>query len=254
MSDLVPFRAGNYRFLPGGFQYSAAVMADPGYRIERVRFRQLVPLPEAFSRIKKHLESLGRPVTSLCACELRSPAPMSEPDFIAFNRAYVVPLAEWKIFKNDINPVARCNLIPAVNPPSQPTFYSFSYTVPDETSGNPDFISSGAAECPDRPNYREAIVRRGETSPDALGDKLRFALSDLESRLHRMGLTWACVMNTRLYCVHDLHHLMESELVRRGAMSGGLGWHWVRPPVVDLEIEIDASSVSSEIMLDAQTH
>ena len=32
------FAPGNYRFIPGPFQYSAGVAALPGYGIERVRF------------------------------------------------------------------------------------------------------------------------------------------------------------------------------------------------------------------------
>lgn len=40
------FSAGNYRFIPSVFQYSAGAAADDGYEIERVRFDRLVPLAE----------------------------------------------------------------------------------------------------------------------------------------------------------------------------------------------------------------
>lgn len=252
MTQTLAFPAGNYRYLTGGFQYSAAVIADDGHVIERARFRRPVPLAEGFARIQAHLTALGRPLTALCACELRSPAPMDEPTFIAFNRAYVKPLADWGLFKDDINPVARCNLVPAFDAPRESSFHAFSYTLPLPTSGRTrDFLTSGAAECPDRPNYRDNIVRLGETSPEALTDKLRFALGDLESRFALLGVDWADVADTRLYTVHDLHHAMQRELAERGALAGGLGWHWVRPPVLDLEIEIDARSVSREILLAA---
>ena len=252
MIRTVAFPAGDYHYLPSGFQYSAAVIADAGHIVERARFRQPIALAEGFARIRAHLTSLGRPLTALCACELRSPAPMDEPTFVAFNRAYVEPLAEWGIFKDDVNPVARCNLVPAVDAPREPSFYAFSYTLPAPTSrGARNFVTSGAAECPDRPGYRENIVRLGETSPEALTDKLRFALGDLESRFKLMGIDWADVTDTRLYTVHDLHHALQRELAQRGALAGGLGWHWVRPPVQGLEIEIDARSVSRETLLPA---
>ncbi|MDM0021682.1 2-amino-5-chloromuconate deaminase CnbZ [Variovorax saccharolyticus] len=252
MTQLLHFPAGQYRYLPGGFQYSAAVVADPGHVIERARFLRPVPLAEGFERIRAHLAALGRPPTALCACELRSPAPMDEAAFIAFNRAYVGPLGEWGLFEDDVNPVARCNLVPAFDAPRQAGFHAFSYTLPSASMrGAADFVTSGAAECPDRPGYRDNIVRLGESSPDALVDKLRFALGDLESRFALMGVGWADVADTRLYTVHDLHHAMQRELAERGALAGGLGWHWVRPPVQDLEIEVDARSVSREILLPA---
>jgi len=258
VTRLVHFPAGQYRYVPGGFQYSAAVIADAGHIIERARFLRPVPLAEGFARIRAHLSALGRPPTALCACELRSPAPMEEAAFIAFNRAYVGPLGDWGLFKDDVNPVARCNLVPAVNAPREAGFHAFSYTVPApsrpsamSTPHSADFITSGAAECPDRPGYRDSIVRLGDTSAGALTDKLRFALGDLESRFVCMGVGWADVADTRLYTVHDLHHTMQRELAGRGALAGGLGWHWVRPPVKDLEIEIDARRVSRELLLAA---
>jgi len=252
MAEPIHFAPGNYSYLTGGFQYCAAIRADEGYMLERARFDKLVPVAEGFERIRRHLVAIGRPLTALGACELRSPAQMSEPDFIAFNRRYVRTLEDWGLFKDDINPVGRCNLAPAIDPPTEACFYAFTYTVrATQVMKTCDFITSGAAECPDRPGYREFITRLGETSPDALTDKLRFALGDIEARLKPLQLWWPDVTRMNLYTVHDLHHALASEVVARGAMSGGLNTHWVRPPVLDIEIEIDASRVSREILLPA---
>lgn len=248
MNDLVAFDPGGYNYLPGGFQYSAAVIARPGWEIERARFPKLVPLAEGFQRIEAHLTSLGRPATALCAAELRSPEPLEEEAFVAFNRSYVQPLERWGLARGAANPVARCNLCPDAQKPPGPGFYAFSYTVPSKSAAR-SFITSGAAECPDRPNYRENIVRPGETSPDALRDKLRYALGDLESRFKAMGVWWADVLDMRLYTAHDLWHTMADEFGRRGALAGGLNWHFVRPPVSGIEIEIDARAVRREIIL-----
>jgi hypothetical protein len=80
-----PFDSGNYRFIPADSQYSGGVVAQPGWRIERARFASVVPLAEGFERIARHLASLARPNSALCACELRSPAPFTEDGFRAFN-------------------------------------------------------------------------------------------------------------------------------------------------------------------------
>ena len=252
MTETVAFPAGNYAYLPGGFQYSAAVLADPGYVIERARLTRPVPIDEGFERIRRHLAALGRPSTALCACELRSPAVMTEPDFIAFNRQYVRPLSDWGLYADEKNPVARCNLVPIVAPPATASFHAFSYTLPaHQDAPGRDFAPAGAAECPDVPGYRAHIVRLGETSPEALADKLRFAAGDVQSRLERMGVTWGDVANVSLYTAHDLYAALEAELGPRGVLAGGIALHLVRPPVVDLQIEIDARRVSREILLPA---
>ena len=87
------FPAGNYRFIPAVFQYSSGAAADSGYEIERVRFDRLVPLAEGFAQVGKYIEAAGRPLTSFCACELRSPAAFTEDGFRAFNQHYVKTLA-----------------------------------------------------------------------------------------------------------------------------------------------------------------
>ena len=80
------FAAGNYRFLPYAFQYSSGVAAQPGYEIERVQFRNPVPLMEGFERVEAHIRGRGRPLTSFCACELRSPGQFTDQGFFDFNK------------------------------------------------------------------------------------------------------------------------------------------------------------------------
>lgn len=49
MADVIEFSPGGYRYVKGVFMYSAGVAAQPGFRIERVRFAKVVPLEEGFS-------------------------------------------------------------------------------------------------------------------------------------------------------------------------------------------------------------
>ncbi|MBL0421082.1 hypothetical protein JI739_12055 [Ramlibacter sp. AW1] len=250
---LADFTPGSYRYIEGGFQYSAAVQALPGFAIERVRLERPLPLEQGFAAIEDYLRARGRPLTALCACELRSPQAMSEAEFVAFNRRYVRTLADWGLLRDERNPVARCNLVPVVDQPAQAVLYAFSHTVQAPAPAPAparvrDFVVSGAAECPDRPNYREHIVRLGETTPDALAEKLHFAMDDLGSRLATLGLQWSDVMEMRLYTAHALDTLW-SELAARGGLAGGVGSHHVRPPILDLEIEVDARRTSCERLL-----
>ena len=250
MSDVVVFGSGGYRYLKGVFQYSAAVAAEAGYRIERARFRRPVALAEGFRKIEAHLHALGRPLTAFCACELRSPAPFTEAGFETFNRAYVTPLQEWGIYAGGANPVARSNVCPAVDRPAEPGFYAFSYTVPANGPGG-GFIVAGGAEAPEgKPNYRDHIVRRGDVSAAGLREKARFVLTEMERRMRAVGFGWNDVTDTQLYTVHDVHALLADEIVGRGAAPGGLTWHYAHPPVVDLEFEMDCRGITREIVLE----
>ena len=54
---------------------------------------------------------------------------------------------------------------------------------------------------------------------------------------------------TQVYTVHDFHSVVGDELVRQGAARSGLTWHYARPPVVDLEFEMDCRRILTELVL-----
>jgi hypothetical protein len=240
------FSAGGYRFINGVFQYSAGVSALQGYRIKRVRFHSPVPLADGFERIKSILSELGRPTTAMCACELRSPAPFSEQGFTDFNKHYVTTLADWKLFDGTTNPVARSNVCPQIDPPTEPSFHAFSFTEPDSTT-RPSFVISGSGEATEgHASYRERTIRRGETSPDAMREKAVFVLGQMEARMRALGFRWQDTTATQVYTVYDIHPFFGDEIVRRGCARSGLIWHFNRPPVTGLEYEMDCRGVMHE--------
>jgi hypothetical protein len=247
MSEAADFAAGNYRFIPGVFQYSGGVAAHDGHAIERVRFHAPVPLAEGFGRIEKIIRAAGRPLTAFCACELRSPAPFTEDGFRAFNQVYVVTLRDWGLFDGTVNPVARSNVCPEIAPPPAPSFHAFSYTVKAGQADRRSFVIAGSGEAREGgASYRERTVRRGEQTPDAMREKARFVLGEMERRLGVLGFTWADTSATQVYTVFDLHPFLADEIVRRGAARAGLTWHFCRPPVQDLDYEMDCRGVASE--------
>lgn len=240
------FQPGNYRFVPGVFQYSAGVAAMPGYGLRRVRFRRPVPLAEGFRRAEALLAAAGRPTTAFCACELRSPGQFSEDGFRRFNESYVETLARWGIYDGTTNPVARSNVCPEIDGPAEPSFHAFTYTV-ERDEPQPSFVVAGSGECPEgRGNYRDHIVRRGDLSAPAIAEKARFVLAEMERRMAALGAGWADVTATQVYTVHDIHPFLGSEIVVRGAAPGGVTWHYDRPPVVDLEFEMDCRGLLEE--------
>jgi len=243
------FPAGNYSFIPAVFQYSSGVATAGGYEIERVRFNRLVPLAEGFARAAQYIKAAGRPLTSFCACELRSPAAFTEEGFRNFNVHYVKTLAEWGIYDGAVNPVARSNVCPEIDPPSEPSFYAFCFTRPSEQK-SPTFVMAGGAELGGGSGtYPERIVRYRDLSPDGFREKVRFTVRQQEDRLGEFGYDWDDTTAVQAYTVHDFHPVIAEELVRRGAMQSGLTWHFARPPVVDLEFEMDCRGVRREMVI-----
>jgi hypothetical protein len=242
--------AGNYRFIPAVFQYSSGAAADRGYEIERVRFDRLLPLEQGFAQIAKYIQAAGRPLTSFCACELRSPAAFTEDGFFKFNQHYVKTLAEWGIYDGgSTNPVARSNVCPEIDPPAEPSFYAFSFTRPSRGATSTFVIAGGAELGGGSGSYAERIVRYRDLSPEGLKEKVRFTTRQQESRMEEFGFGWKDATAVQAYTVHDFHPVIVEELVRRGATRPGLTWHFARPPVIDLEFEMDCRRVMREIVI-----
>jgi hypothetical protein len=235
-----------YRFMPGVSQYSCGVAALPGFAIERVRFADPVPLKEGFRRIAEIIKSVGRPLTAFAACELRSPAPFTEEGFKAFNEIYIKTLIEWGVMKDGVNPVARSNVCPKIDPPAEPCFHAFSYAVPAPRAPE-SFVIAGSGESVEgKANYRDYIVAPGDISPAGMLRKAEWVLDEMERRMSAFGGTWKQTTGVQLYTVQDVYPILESELGRRGVLRGGLTWHFNRPPVVGLDYEMDCRRVHSE--------
>lgn len=248
MADTTVFAQGGYRYLPFRFQYSSGVAAQPGYAIERATFAKPLPLADGFRAVEDYLAERGRPPTAFCACELRSPAQFTEAGFIAFNEHYCETLARWGIYDpaSRINPVARSNVCPEIGATTDPCLYAFSYTV-EAASSRPTFVIAGSGEAPGGQGaYDSFIVRRGETTPDAMADKARAVLGEMERRMGLLDAQWGHTTAVQVYTVHAIHGFLGSEIVTRGAARNGVIWHYARPPVIDLEYEMDTRCVVAE--------
>jgi len=250
MTKTTDFPAGGYRYIPGLFQYSGGVAALDGHELVRARFREPLPMAEAFAAVEAHLAAIGRPTTAFAHCELRSAEPFTDQGFVDFNRQYVTTLERWGIYRDGVNPVARTNVCPAYGKPAEPSMFAFCYTVPAEPGRPPGFMLAGGGDArPGSAPYAERIVRYGEISPDALREKVRFVVEAMEARLAALGFGWRDAVFSQAYTVRDIGALVGEELAARGAMAGGLVWHFARPPVLGLEFEMDVCGVGRELVL-----
>ena len=250
MSTLIPFPDGGYAFLEGVYPYSQGVVALEGFAIERASFAHPVPMEEGFRRISRYLALQNRPKTALCAAELRSPKPFSFEGFVEFNKGYVEQLVQRGILVGDLNPVARTNVAPEVNPPAEVLLYGFSYAAPARGS-RPTFVVAGAGELSGERLDARDIVRRGDVSPDGLREKASQVLSLMDQRLQGLGVGWDRVTAVEVYTVHNIFPLIQKLLLPRmgAAAAHGLRWHFTRPPIEEVEFELDVRGSARELTL-----
>lgn len=247
MPDVPEFSAGNYKYIvsPGG-PFSGGVAALPGYALRRVRFARPIPMMDGFAFIKTYLEREGRPVTALAACELRSPAPMTREQFQGFNGEYLKTLHQWGCKAGDINPLARSNLAPITEVPSEAMFFAFTYTVP-EAGASGDFLISGFPEIKDG-----GVVGGRDVSLKGLDLKARFVMSTLRERVAALGCDWSKVTGAQIYTVHDIRPLLDTVFAEDKVSQIGLAWYPAWPPVIGMEFEVDVRSVRTELVIDAR--
>src|ERR1700755_57826 len=246
MIETIEATNGGYRFMPGVSQYSCGIGALPGFAIERVRFSKVVPLKQGFEKIAEIIKAAGRPLTAFGACELRSPAPFTEEGFTAFNEIYIKTLIEWGIMKDGVNPVARSNVCPKIDPPSEPGFHAFSFTTV-AVNAPASFVVAGSGESIDgKANYRDHIVSIGDISPAGMLNKAKFVLDEMERRMSAFGGAWSQTTAAQLYTVQDVYAALESELGKRVGFRNGVTWHCNGPPVEHLEYEMDCRRVHIE--------
>ena len=240
---------GNYSFIGGIGPFSSGVLAQPGFEIVHARFLPLIALNDGYSRVERHLREVQRPLAALCGMELRIPKVLSREGFDEFNRPYVTRLKGWELEVAGANPVTRTNVAFETNAVGEPMLAGFYYTIPSPIAVQ-TFVLSGAAEIASREGGAQ-IIARGNTSVDGLRQKLECILQVLGGHLAEMKLPWEMATTVNVYTIFDVHpHFATILLPALGSASRvGVTWHYARPPVLGLDLEIDAHGVRSELIL-----
>lgn len=248
---LINHPTGNYRFLPGIAPYSCGVVSSPGFEIVHATFQQPIPYHGGFERIAQHLANCGRPKAALCGIELRSPRPYTFAGFAAFNAEYAAILAGWGLFVDGVNPVPRTNVAPVVAAPGEPVLYGFSYTQPVAGNPAPTIIVAGGGELPEGVLARDAIVSLGDTSPQGLASKAKFVMDLMENRLLGLGGDWSQATAVDVYTIHPIDGLLPPVILGRIGAAGihGVHWHYTRPPIDEIEFEMDLRCVRTEVRI-----
>ena len=181
---------------------------------------------------------------------LRSPVPFTFAGFAEFNRQYSEVLKQWNVFVDGVNPVARTNIAPLQQAPAVPSLYGFSFTRPTAAK-HESFVVAGAGELPEGKLSRDEIVSLGDVSPNGLRAKATFVMDLMENRLKLLGAEWRQATTINVYTPHSITPLLPDVIQARigAAAIHGVRWHYSRPPVEDIEYEMDVRGVWTELTL-----
>lgn len=241
----VPHISGSYRFLPAISAYSAGVAAAAGFEIAALRFLDSPSLSQGFERLDHEIARRGLTPSALVGIALRSPKAFSFEGFAAFNDEYHALLAERSLIINDVNPIARTNVIPVKNGPSQPTIFSAFIVQPSEGSRGEDFIVAGSGEV-NGDLDPENIVARGDVSATGLIAKADFVLNEMNARLKALGAKSNSPTTVNVYTAHDIEHLSSLIASQLPAVERHGFVRWLtRPPISEIEFEMDCHRYSS---------
>lgn len=237
-------RTGTYRYLPAIPAYSAGVAAEPGYEIVGLRFAEPSPIHVAFARLDGELESRGLNASAIVGFELRSPAPVGFGSFNDFNEEYRKLLIERDLLDGEHNPVARTNISPVNAAPAEPVILAAYLVRSAQRGAQGDFVVAGCGEV-DGALAPENIVGFRDLSQSGLIQKAEFVLGEILARIEALGGKPDEPNIINEYSAHAIDGLAELIERRLPAASHSGYVHWsARPPVADIEFEMDCRRLS----------
>ena len=247
---LVDNPKGGFSFVKGIGPFSSGAVANAGFEIVHAVGVPVIKLDDGYDVIERHLRAAGRPLNAVCGMELRIPKPLTPTGFNDFNGGYLKRLAAWDVHLDGNNPIARTNVAIEIAPVAEPVLFGFYYTVPSSTRSR-TFVLAGAGEVKSMRGTDLEIVAGSDVSTAGLTQKTKFIMDLLGERLGEMKMTWADATAINLYTVHDAHPVIASTILPAigTAAHRGITWHYSRPPIIAMELEIDAHAVTHEIVI-----
>ncbi|WP_454140864.1 2-amino-5-chloromuconate deaminase CnbZ [Microbacterium lacticum] len=237
--------ARGFRYLAGMPQYSAGVIADPGFALRRIRLERPLPLRDGFAAAADLLSSSGLRVTALCAFELRSPQQVTDVGFAAFNVRYLELMGEYGLLELDgANPVARSNVVPFAVPVAEPSVHAFTYAAPHNGEES-TFVVAGSAEVPEgHDDYTSHIVAPADTSASGLAAKIDWVRGEMRRRVADLGADWSRATQWQIYTRHKVGVIDVVDPVAQPYAEAA--FHACTPPILGLEFEADLRRVASD--------
>lgn len=236
--------SGSFRYIPGGEAYSAGVAAESGYQITGLGFQRALPLDAGFARLDEELGRRGLPASALVGVELRGPQVLDLDGFGEFNGRYRELLADRGLFDGEYNPVARTNVVPVRSAPVEPAI-SGAFIVQPAARGGVDFVVAGCGEIIGGMR-RENVLALGDVSRSGMSAKIRAVIERLQVVVGILGASPDDPTIVNVYTAHEVDGL--ADLLADGfpaITANGITRYFAKPPVADVEFEMDCRRISN---------
>ena len=71
----------------------------------------------------------------------------------------------------------------------------------------------------------------------------------MENRLRGLGVNWPLVNTINVYTTHSLTALLPEVILKRVGLASihGVHWHYSRPPIEEIEYEMDVRGTRTEL-------
>jgi len=236
-----------YSFLEGIYPYSSGVVAKPGFEIVHVTLNSWLPWRDGMRQAREFVEAEGKSVEQLCAFELRCPRPHSMGGFIGFNEDYRQLLEQWGLIVDSQNPIARTNVAPVEDAPTETMLHAFSF-VRSSDHDHRTFVVAGGGELIG-PLAIDNIVCAADVTPDALQEKASVVMNLMLQRLRGLGGVPGDLTTIDVYTAHDAPTLIAQAVTPELADSPAeVVWFNTRPPIVDIEFEMDMRATDEWVL------
>ena len=182
-----------------------------------------------------------------CSMEL-DPQLLSRCSLTDFNGDYCAGLG-LGIINTGFNLVARTNIAPYNL--CRASLHAFSYVVANPSIERKTLVVAGAGEVIEGILEEERIIRAGDTSQESMLEKATYVMRVMEERLLGMGGSWDLIDTVDIYTIYPLVDLY-SELIlpQMGpAVRHGSRWYYSRPPVVDIDFEMDMRGIVTDLVV-----
>ena len=193
---------GEYRYIPGPFQYSAGVAAHPdtpsSASVLPIRF----PLPRASGgsrpscAMRPPADGVLRLRTAVSRAIHRRRLHCLQPRICRHTRS----LGDFRRQSQPGRPQQR---MPGDRPARDPELPCLLLRHPGCWAGR-SFVCAGSGEAREGSGpYRDKTIRHGETTPDAIAEKARFVLEVMEQRMAGLEGGWSSATGVQVYTVHE---------------------------------------------------
>ena len=128
--------------------------------------------------------------------------------------------------------------------------FAFSYARPSNQP-NATFVIAGGGELVGSLAV-ENIIRAGDVSDSAMVEKAQCVIGLMQERLDGLGVDQSGLTAIDVYTEHHLKPLLDEVLLQRLPITQRIGvrWFYTRPPVEQIEFEMDMRGTVTELLID----